>query len=339
MVFKLRESGVVHKQDIEITKTMMGIYGYNNSGKTTILKELDKIIDEENMKCILDEGEYTRGLFIPTNRVIVRQTYTNSTEIKDIEEFLAYKKDIYDEFDLHLRLIRETLLKNNVVRQIIREAIIYMFGEDYEFSFDKRQSDGVENIINIYCNIIWLFTWDKNIESIEYDELRKYLCNTNAVVMIDEIEAFLHVYVQSCMLQKFKEDFSECSFVFTTHSPLLLSRYSDIRKFQLEKGILNEIDKDLYYKDLDNIYEVYFNVNEFPREASEIINRLGDYICGEECKKEVIRKDLRILKEKYVNIRDKYPGLVAKAEVKLGESDNGVYSEKKIITKKFEKDK
>lgn len=26
---------------------MMGIYGYNNSGKTTILKELDKIIDKK----------------------------------------------------------------------------------------------------------------------------------------------------------------------------------------------------------------------------------------------------------------------------------------------------
>lgn len=78
-----------------------------------------------------------------------------------------------------------------------------MFGEDYEFDFDRRQSDGVENIVNIYCSIIWVFTWDKNIESVEYDELRRYLCSTNAVVMIDEIEAFLHVYVQSRMLQKF----------------------------------------------------------------------------------------------------------------------------------------
>ena len=157
-----------------------------------------------------------------------------------------------------------------------------MFGEDYEFDFDRRQSDGVENIINIYCSIIWLFTWDKDIEDIKYDKLKQLLCDTSAVVMIDEIEAFLHVYVQSRMLQKFKEDFSKCSFVFTTHSPLLLSRYYNIRKFQLDNGILNEINADLYYKDLDNIYEDYFNVEEFPKEVGEIINRLGDYICGEE---------------------------------------------------------
>lgn len=315
---KLKGNDVIKEQSIEITETMMGIYGYNNSGKTTVLKELDKIIDEENIKCIVNQGEYIRSLFIPTNRVIVRQAYTSSTPIKDIEEFLRYKEDSYEEFDLHLRLIREKLFKNYAVRQIIKNAIIYMFGEDYEFDFDKRQSDGVENIVNIYCSIIWVFTWDKDVESVEYDELRRYLCSTNAVVMIDEIEAFLHVYVQSRMLQKFKEDFSKCSFIFTTHSPLLLSRYYDIRKFQLEKGILNEINADLYYKDLDNIYEIYFNVDEFPKEAGDIINRLWDYICGEEYTREAIKKDLYILNEKYVNIRDKYLGLVAKAEVKLG---------------------
>lgn len=318
MVFKLKGNDVIKEQDIEVTESLIGIYGYNNSGKTTILKELDKVIDEENIKCIVNDGEYIRSLFIPTNRVIVRQAHTSSTQIKDIEEFLAYKKDSYNEFDLHLRLIRENLLRNNAVRQVVKNAIIYMFGEDYEFDFDRRQSDGVENIINIYCSIIWLFTWDKDIEDIKYDKLKQLLCDTSAVVMIDEIEAFLHVYVQSRMLQKFKEDFSKCSFAFTTHSPLLLSRYYNIRKFQLDNGILNEINADLYYKDLDNIYEVYFNVVEFPKEAGEIINRLGDYICGEEYNRDVIVKDLKILNEQYANVKAKYPGLVAKAEVKLG---------------------
>ena len=318
MVFKLKGNDVIKEQDIEVTESLIGIYGYNNSGKTTILKELDKVIDEENIKCIVNDGEYIRSLFITTNRVIVRQAHTSSTQIKDIEEFLAYKKDSYNEFDLHLKVIRENMLGNSAVKQVIKNAILYMFGEDYEFDFDRRQSDGVENIINIYCSIIWLFTWDKDIEDIKYDKLKQLLCDTSAVVMIDEIEAFLHVYVQSRMLQKFKEDFSKCSFVFTTHSPLLLSRYYNIRKFQLDNGVLNEINADLYYKDLDNIYEVYFNVEEFPKEAGEIINRLGDYICGEEYNRDVIVKDLEILNEQYANVKAKYPGLVAKAEVKLG---------------------
>lgn len=320
MIFEIEANDVIQKQNIEIAETMMGIYGYNNSGKTTILKELDKIIDKKNRGCIVNEGEYVRALFIPTNRVIVRDAYTSDKSIDDIEEFLAYKKDSYHEFDLHLKVIREKLLKNCAVKQIIEKAIKYMFGTEYEFDFTKKQSDGVENIINIYCSIIWLFTWDKDkeLENIKYDDLCQYLCNTKAIVMIDEIEAFLHVYVQSRMLQKFKADFAKCSFVFTTHSPLLLSRYYDIRKFQLENGILNEINADLYYKDLDNIYEVYFNVDEFPDEARKIINSLGEYIFEEECNRDVIEKDLNILKEKYGNIEEKYPGLIAKVEKKLG---------------------
>ena len=313
MIFELQENDVIKKQNIEITETMMGIYGYNNSGKTTVLRELDKIIDKENWGRIVNAGQYIRSLFIPTNRVIVREAYTSSASIKDLEDFLAYKRDSYKEYDLHLRIIRADLLQNDAVRQIIKKAIKYMFGRDYEFDFSKRQSDGVENIINIYCSIIWLFTWDKDIESIKIDELSQYLRSMNAVVMIDEIEAFLHVYVQSRMLQKFKDDFSKCSFIFTTHSPLLLSRYYGIRKFQLENGILNEINKDLYYKDLDNIYEEYFNVAEFPEEAGEIINRLGAYYFEDKYDKNTIAKDLKILDEKYGNIKAKYTGLVTKA--------------------------
>ena len=317
MKFEIEENNVIKKQNIEVTETMIGIYGYNNSGKTTILKELDKVIDKQNRKYIVNEGEYVRSLYIPTNRVLVREAYTSGESVKDLEEFLVYKKDSYNEFDLHLRVIRESLLKNEAIKQIIENAIKYMFGEDYEIDFDKRQSDGVENIINIYCNIIWLFTWDKELKDIKYDELSEYLRHTEAIVMIDEIEAFLHVYVQSCMLQKFKDDFSKCSFVFTTHSPLLLSRYYDIRKFRLEKGLLDEINEDLYYKALDNIYEKYFNVDEFPEEVEEAINRLGDYILGEEYDKDIIKNDLNLLNKKYSNIKDKYPGLIAKAEKRL----------------------
>lgn len=197
MVFKLKGNDVIKEQDIEVTESLIGIYGYNNSGKTTILKELDKVIDEENIKCIVNDGEYIRSLFIPTNRVIVRQAHTSSTPIKDIEEFLAYKKDSYNEFDLHLRLIRENLLRNNAVKQVVKNAIIYMFGEDYEFDFDRRQSDGVENIINIYCSIIWLFTWDKDIEDIKYDKqyikvIRK-ICQSCLKILILAVLLYLNM--------------------------------------------------------------------------------------------------------------------------------------------------
>ena len=50
------------------------------------------------------------------------QAHTSSTPIKDIEEFLAYKKDSYNEFDLHLKVIRENMLGNSAVKQVIKNA-------------------------------------------------------------------------------------------------------------------------------------------------------------------------------------------------------------------------
>ena len=67
------------------------------------------------------------------------------------------------------------------------------------------------------------------------------------------------------------------------------------------------------YNTTVNIYEEYFNVAEFPEEAGEIINRLGAYYFEDKYDKNTIAKDLKILDEKYGNIKAKYTGLVTKA--------------------------
>ena len=65
--------------------------------------------------------------------------------------------------------------------------------------------------------------------------------------------------------------------MFTTHSPLLLSRYYNIRKFQLDNGILNEINADLYYKDLDNITlnKMFLLASKISDEIMQKLNKKG----------------------------------------------------------------
>ena len=43
MVFELEENDIIKKQSIEITETMMGIYGYNNSGSRALGFLLDAL--------------------------------------------------------------------------------------------------------------------------------------------------------------------------------------------------------------------------------------------------------------------------------------------------------
>lgn len=198
---------------------------------------------------------------------------TRFTEIKafdDIESIINYKRESYAEYDLHLKGIRDFLLKSEFVKKFIKKAVDRIFHTKLS-GFDDRYSDGIENIINIYANIIWILTWNISFEGISEKEFAKCIRNTPAYILIDEIEMFLHVSVQSNLIESLTKDFPSCSFVLSTHSPLLLTRYRDSNIFHLKNGIFHQVCDDLYYKDLDNIYESYFHVKELPEQIGEDI--------------------------------------------------------------------
>lgn len=48
--------------------------------------------------------------------------------------------------------------------------------------------------------------------------------------------------------------------------------------YEIQDGRLNEIEEDMYYEDLDLIYEQLFEVEELPMEAREDIDYLGNVI-------------------------------------------------------------
>ncbi|RKI41114.1 hypothetical protein D7V86_14035 [bacterium D16-51] len=65
--------------------------------------------------------------------------------------------------------------------------------------------------------------------------------------MIDEIEMFLHVNIQSRLISSLKEDFPQCSFILTTHSPLLLTRYRNCLIYIVNAFNFCAIQYFLYY--------------------------------------------------------------------------------------------
>lgn len=48
--------------------------------------------------------------------------------------------------------------------------------------------------------------------------------------------------------------------------------------YEIQDGRLNEIEEDMYYEDLDLIYEQLFEVEELLMEAREDIDYLGNVI-------------------------------------------------------------
>lgn len=312
---KIEEKGIIKEQIVSLQDEVSIIYGLNNGGKTTLLKLLNAQMDKAARRSIIEDSEFELSLFLPTNRLVVSNRYTKEYNIDEAEELLNYKTDMYQNFALHLSILRENLLKNKSIHDFVINAVNEMFDTDIEV-YENRYSDGIEDIINIYLNIIWILTWNEDYEKLTKENLNELITERSAHVLIDEIEMFLHVKIQDKFIQNIKKDFPKCNFIFTTHSPLLLTRYKDVSVYNLENGYLKDIDFDGYFADLDYVYESLFGVKELPEEVRGIIDYFGEVIMGEkEIDKEKILKDIEFIENTYPNIAKKYNKYILKAEL------------------------
>lgn len=254
---EIEAQGVIQAQRIVLAKEVSLIYGYNNCGKTTLLKIINNHFDKQLQRSILDEKEPFLSLYLPTNRLVVNQYFAQEYCIPDKEVLLNYKRDIYNDFASHLNVLRKNLFKNDFIQGFVLDAVNKMFDTGIK-EYSQRYSDGIENAINIYLNIIWILIWDIDYQKTDHIEIQRYISGRHAYILIDEIEMFLHVKIQDRFIECVKNDFPNCIFIFTTHSPLLLTRYKDIAIFELKDGLLECIDTDYYFADLDYIYESLF---------------------------------------------------------------------------------
>lgn len=314
MLIQIPETGVIKKQKFDIGKDVSIIYGYNNSGKTTILKAMDQAFHNRLMEQFILGKTGELAIYIPTNRIIVSENNTDELQLKDYEEFIHYQKDSYKDYSLHLKRLRDQLLTNEVIHRFICRAVRMIFEIDIK-EIRSRYSDGIENIINIYLNIIWAMTWDMDISCLTEEMFDVLLSQRQIYVMIDEIEMFLHVNIQSKLINSMKKDFANCSFILTTHSPLLLTRYRQCMIYNIKDGRLYDIKEDVYYEDLDIIYEQFFQVEELPAQIREDINYLGEVILrGKDVDRERISAIEERMREEYPNLHRRYNKILTKAK-------------------------
>lgn len=314
MWIQIPESGIIKKQKIDLNNEVIIIYGYNNSGKTTFLKTLDQAFQNRLMEKFISDQVGELAIYIPTNRIIVSENNTDELLLKDYEEFIYYQKDSYRDYSLHLKRLRDHLLTNKTIHNFVCCAVCKIFGIDIR-EINSRYSDGIENIINIYLNVIWAMTWDVDVSDISEEMFYKMLIQKQIYVMIDEIEMFLHVNVQSKLISSLKEDFAGCRFIMTTHSPLLLTRYMQCVIYNIMNGKLDKIQEDVYYEDLDIIYEELFKVEQLPPQVREDINYLGNIILkGRNINTERVTAVAGRLREEYPNLYRRYNKIITKAQ-------------------------
>lgn len=259
------------------------VYGLNDSGKSQLLKsKIKKIYQTNKLRILSEQNELLNFIFIPTSRLetsplVESTTYSNiqtSNKYEMIENFI---QDVNGYEDLRIHNMRKHVLTNPKNKSIISSAIssIFSISVDLDDNISKF-SDGIENIINIYC---WILFAD---EIYNYELKKKERLH----VFIDEVELFLHIKIQKNILAKIMSDFKHIKLVVTTHSPIIIQNIkNDQIILKMENRVVTLVeDYSKYFHSLDDVTSELFEVSTYPDEivkyfsyASDLSNRKIDF--------------------------------------------------------------
>jgi predicted ATPase len=128
--------------------------------------------------------------------------------------------------------------------------------------------DGYASIIRIFTEIMlrmernWL---DKGTKISTYD--------MNGIVLIDEIDAHLHIEIQKKILPVLIELFPNIQFIVTTHSPFILNSVKDAIIYDLENNTLVNTEEGLSNIPYEGVVEGYFGASQLSDELHDKFER------------------------------------------------------------------
>lgn len=93
------------------------------------------------------------------------------------------------------------------------------------------------------------------------------------IIIIDEAELHMHPRWQRSFVERLNNTFPNCQFIYTTHSPLLISDFKDIYCLSLSDGELQEVDQ-MYGLDVN---QVLLDAMDTDVRNSEIQNLVDDF--------------------------------------------------------------
>ncbi|PSW54084.1 AAA family ATPase [Photobacterium leiognathi subsp. mandapamensis] len=223
------------------------------------LKEQDKqFIQQSHRK---DNTSTLFELFLVTNKA--NQAFSESEKIKNdpieaekIEKwFSKLESDLRNLFeDKDLKLVFQS------------DSFTFEIHQPYKAPYTfQTLSSSFSSIMAIYADLITKVS----LRSIAPDEL-------TGIVLIDEIDAHLHVSLQKKILSFFTQAFPKVQFIVTTHSPFVVSSIDDAVIYDLSKQIqVTDLSMYSYESVLEGLFGV-LPISNLLQEHIENIAKLLD---------------------------------------------------------------
>lgn len=230
------------------------------------------------------------------NDIIASEDSENKDEAKRIQGWLEkVQRDLqylFEDVDLKLEYDRE------------KQSFLICQKDKLPFRFDQLSS-GFSAIMYIYADLLMKVEL-KNIASTDLE----------GIVLIDEIDAHLHVSLQRRIFKFFNDAFPNIQFIISTHSPFVVQSVDNVLIYDLSK---NEILEDLSMYSYQSILEGLLGVTVNSLSMEELLDELEDAVILKTTDKNNLEKLIRILETNTPYISDEASILIENAKAYLDE--------------------
>lgn len=261
-------------------KTILPVIAYYGTKRQWDKKEQENIDDILFMPQM---NGYTNALSAePFNITKMRHWFSRMLLIsrkKPVLEFEAVRNAIancYKEID-----DREELKKVEIDYDAEKEDIeIQMYFEDkIEILPLSYLSDGMKSILAIVSDIAYrMATLNPNL-------LGDVIKETDGIVMIDEIDMHLHPSWQRKIVNSLTKTFPKVQFIFTTHSPTVLTYVPKENIKIISNGNIFDTNINTYGRDVNSILREIMHSKIRPSETQKILDDFSDSIADSDFEK------------------------------------------------------
>lgn len=255
------------------------VYGANNSGKTTLLKDINKYYVQKNSDAVFnnDKSRIDPCVIIPAKRVFELEdggvlANKESLTIDTIQRF--GKEWITGSYILG---VREKIKESPAFRGKVTQMCSYIFETTFDDVFNTKCSDGVQNVVNVLSYIfhtLQLYS-DSNDMSI--------ILKMHFLLIVDEIELFLYTKSIVNFLDTLFLTFTNMRMLISSHSVLVMQRINNFKVLKVE-NIDSIIDSGLspYYNDFGVILSSFYDIKEYPLELESLMSKMDNLLTSTE---------------------------------------------------------
>lgn len=217
-----------------------------------------------------------------------KMTYLELQEAEKIPELEAVKKALNKSYEI----IDESVDKANFsykVKSGELEVSIKRKNGTVESLPLRTLSDGIKSTMSMIADIAY------RMAILNPQLLDNILLETSGIVLIDEIDMHLHPSWQSKIIKVLTETFPKIQFIFTTHSPSVISNILNENILVLDNLKIYKLNDKTYGRDIESIVREVMKTEVRPQEIVKKLKEFNELL--DDGKIEEARKLLKSLEE------------------------------------------